>query len=194
MLAMRPRLRVLGPAMCCVLAILATPAAGATRTVANPRPQALWQAYPLTSRHEATAEGVRVARRTRPVASTLPIGTTTAAPGRSPVHRIVVVAAAVVVGIVLGLIPALIIGAIIGVIPWPRRLRTRFARSATSVPQPPALEPPEHDAEDPDAELCFGGQRYRVEDLRRTISARLASSAAAEVEDEPAPVTERDDH
>jgi hypothetical protein len=170
---MYPRLRVLGPAVCCVLAILSTPAAGATRTAADPRPQALWQAYPLTPGHDGNLDAVRVAPATQPLASTLPVGTATAAPGRSPMGKVLVVVAAVVVGIVLGLIPALIIGAIVGVIPWPWRLRRRSAQPAMSAP--PALALPEDDAEDPDAELYFGGQRYRVEDLRRTISARLAT-------------------
>jgi hypothetical protein len=87
-------------------------------------------------------------------------------------HNILFVLAAVVVGIVLGLIPALIIGAMVGVIPWPRRLRRRSAQAA---PAPPAVQPPDDDADDHDAELYFGGQRYRVEDLRRTISERLAT-------------------
>jgi hypothetical protein len=172
---MYPRLRVLGPAVCCVLAILSTPAAAATRTAADPRPQALWQAYPLTAGHEGAPSGAAGAPATRPVASTLPIGTTTAASGGPSARKLLVVVAAVVLGIVLGLIPALVIGAVVGVIPWPRRLRRRPVRSAPAATQPPALELPDDDGEAPDAELYFGGQRYRVEDLRRTISARLAT-------------------
>jgi hypothetical protein len=170
------RLRVLGPAACCALAILSAPAAGATRTTADARPQALWQAYPLTANDRGVAAAPTTSSPQRVASTTLADTTTaphsTAAPERSPTRRTLVVVAAVVVGIVIGLIPALIVGAVIGVTPWPR-LRRRSASPATSAL--PALELADDDTHDPDAELYFGGQRYRVEDLRRTISARLAT-------------------
>jgi hypothetical protein len=168
---MQLRLRVLGPAVCCVLAISSTSAAGATRTAADPR--ALWQAYPLTQ-NERGVRAVPTTPGPQRVAATELAGTTTL-PRATAVHnrRSFIVVAAVAVGVVLGLIPALIVGAVMGVTPWPR-LRRRSASPATSVPPP--VEPPDDDgAADPEAELYFDGQRYRVEDLRRTISARLAT-------------------
>jgi hypothetical protein len=57
--------------------------------------------------------------------------------------RIVVIAAAVVIGIVIGLIPALLLGMVLGLAPRPRvaRLRRRLARADASAPPPGAGRP-----------------------------------------------------
>ena len=57
--------------------------------------------------------------------------------------RIVVIAGAVVIGIVVGLIPALLLGMVLGLAPRPRmaRLRRRLANADASAPPPGAGRP-----------------------------------------------------
>jgi hypothetical protein len=176
--------RLLGVAVCCALAIAvavaAVPALGATRTSENPEPQALWQAYPIEQgtgaapatpdrsaartphRSTTTSSHGSATRRSAATARHIASPSLRGADGagkRGSALKDVVVVAAVIVGVVVGLIPAVLIAAILGLAPWPRRLRTRRrappapARSApiSVVPapvrvvfdaRPPAPEPP----------------------------------------------------
>jgi hypothetical protein len=228
------RLRMLGPAACCALALVATLAAGAARAD-QPQPDVLWNAFPLDPATGGQANGSQHATTAdvRSPSSTAQ-GRSSTAPKRSSVLKIVVVVAAVVVGIVIGLIPALILGAFLGVVPRPRLVRPRRrappapARSGpartqpldTRVvfdPRPPEPEPaalrtlvpaqvhaalpaPVDDelvsARDRHRELydaAYADQLYRIQTLRRTISAGLAISTASMPMDDAPPVTECDE-
>jgi hypothetical protein len=132
--------------LCAALALVAMPATAtaASGTADKPKPEVLWNAYPIDpstgTTAAATATGAQTSASPEPrPAATHPIDSSK----RSSALRIAIIAVAAVVGIVVGLIPALMLGIVLGVVPRPRRVRPRRrAHPAHPAPARPAATEP----------------------------------------------------
>lgn len=139
------RRRMLAPAVCCALALVAMPAtaAAASRKADEPQAEVPWNAYPIDPGSRTTTAAATGTQTFAPAKSDpAPDAAqpTRSSSKRSSALRIAIIAAAAVVGIVVGLTPALMLGIMLGVVPRPRRVRPR--RRARPAPARPAAPPP----------------------------------------------------
>lgn len=126
-----------------VLGLVAVPAAVVSAS-GDPKPQALWESYPLDPAVAGKEHATQVAA-TRPAGQRDPAAkrgrATTVVPVASRRHasataKILLVSGAVIVGGGIGLIPAALLGMVLGVLPKPPRTPRR--RRPTPAARPPA--------------------------------------------------------
>lgn len=126
-----------------VLGLVAVPAAVVSAS-GDPKPQALWESYPLDPAVAGKEHATQVAA-TRPAGQRDPAAkrgrATTVVPVASRRHasataKILLVSGAVIVGSGIGLIPAALLGMVLGVLPKPPRTPRR--RRPTPAARPPA--------------------------------------------------------
>jgi hypothetical protein len=128
-----------------VLGLVAVPAAVVSAS-GDPKPQALWESYPLDPAVAGKVHATEVAA-TRPAAQRGAEAkrgrATTVVPVASRRHvpatvKILLVGGAGVVGGGVGLIPAALLGMVLGVVPKPRRTPRRRRRRPMPAARPPA--------------------------------------------------------
>jgi hypothetical protein len=128
-----------------VLGLVAVPAAVVSAS-GDPKPQALWESYPLDPAVAGKEHATQVAA-TRPAGQRDPAAkrgrATTVVPVASRRHasataKILLVSGAVIVGSGIGLIPAALLGMVLGVLPKPPRTPRRRRPRPTPAAPPPA--------------------------------------------------------
>lgn len=129
--------RVLATAAACAVGLVATLAAPTSRAQA-PDPKPLWDAYPLQQRVAGDRQGSQpamtptaAAKRHAARAATPPAARRGSSHSATP--KTVAVVAAVLTGIVIGLIPALLLGTGLRVAPRPRLARLRRRATARAI-------------------------------------------------------------